>query len=72
MVEQHAIRPVFGLGLLGSLTEYVEIQRIVTVFKEGEFTPVATLGSVMRNAGNDRSWKAAHSEREATLLLGVS
>ena len=48
------------MGLLRSLGEQIEMQSIITVFKEGAFTPIATLGDVMRDAGKDESEKSSY------------
>jgi hypothetical protein len=56
MIGHQAIRPDFGMSLFGSLGEQVEIQGIIAVFKKGAFTPIATLGYVVRNTGKDESW----------------
>ena len=53
MIGHQAVGPNLGMGLLGSLREQIEIERIVAVLKECASTPIATLGYVVRNAGKD-------------------
>ena len=72
MVGHQAVRPDFGMGLLGSLGQQIEIKRIVAVFKECAFTPIAALGYVVRNARKDESWEAGHDMRLEQVRRGVN
>ena len=60
------------MGLLGSLGQQIEIKRIVAVFKECAFTPIAALGYVVRNARKDESWEAGHDIRLEQVRRGVN
>jgi hypothetical protein len=68
VVGHQAIGPHFRLRAIGGAGEQIEIERIVSLLEECRLPPVAALGNVVGNAGNDDAGQTGHGFKAGTLL----
>jgi hypothetical protein len=59
-------------GALYGLGWKVEVERIIALLEEGPLAPIAALGHVMREAGNDDAGQASHDGSTSTGVKGLS
>jgi hypothetical protein len=72
MIRNQTVSPDFRLRFVSRLAHQIKVQRVVRVFKENSIPPIATLGDVVRVAGNNDSRKACHAERVACFVYLVN
>ncbi len=71
VVRHLAIGPDFDAEAAAGFAEPVAIESIVALLEEDALPPVAALGDVMRQAGNDGAGDAGHGRRLAWAHYGV-
>ena len=60
MIWHQTIGPDLDPRAHGGLRQEIEVEFVVAVLEERSLAPIAALGDVVRDAGQDRSWKASH------------
>src|SRR5712664_2039829 len=66
VVRHQAPGPDFDLGRAAMAGEQVAVERIVVVTEERPGLPIATLGDMVRETGNDDTGKAGHAASSRT------
>jgi hypothetical protein len=60
VIARVTVTPNLHLRRARGIGEQVEVKFVIAILKEGLLTPIAPLGHMMRDAGNDDSGKACH------------
>ena len=68
MVGHEAIGPDLHAGLARLLGQQIAIDLMIAVLEEDRLPPVAALGLVMREAGNDQAGEARHGKGHSKII----